>query len=89
MPLGPDVKYRFKKGTHTRLAFDAGGDVIEAKNMKTGATHTPAEFAADEETNDKPDRKEEKAEGQKRYFRKKGGGPRNPESMPGSKPFIG
>lgn len=29
-----------------RLAFK-GSKVIEAKNMKTGATHTPAEFAAD------------------------------------------
>ena len=29
-----------------RLAF-RGKNVLEAKNMKTGATHTPAEFAAD------------------------------------------
>jgi hypothetical protein len=46
MPLGPGVKYRYKKGTHTRLAFK-NGKVIEAKNMKTGKTHTPAEFKAD------------------------------------------
>jgi len=39
MPLGPDVRYRYKKGTNTRLAF-RGDDVVEAKNMKTGATHT-------------------------------------------------
>lgn len=46
MPLGPDVRYRYKKGTKTRLAFK-GGRVIEAKNMKTGATHTPEEFRRD------------------------------------------
>lgn len=45
MPLGKDVKYRM--GPHNvRLAIREG-DVIEAKNMKTGATHTPAEFAKD------------------------------------------
>ncbi len=48
MPLGSDVKYRV---THTargpvRLAFK-GKRVIEAKNLNTGAVHTPAEFAAD------------------------------------------
>lgn len=46
MPLGEGVRYRYKKGTHTRLAFK-GNSVVEAKNMKTGATHTPAEFARD------------------------------------------
>ena len=46
MPLGPDVRYRYKKGTHTRLAF-RGNEVIEAKNMQTGATHTPDEFEAE------------------------------------------
>ena len=45
MPL-PGAKYRYKKGTKMRLAFKAG-QVVEAKNMKTGAIHTPAEFAAD------------------------------------------
>jgi hypothetical protein len=44
MPLGPGVRYRYKDGV--RLAFK-GNKVIEAKNPKTGATHTPAEFAAD------------------------------------------
>ncbi len=68
MPLGPGVRYRYKKGTNTRLAFQ-GNKVIEAKNMKTGATHTPSEFAADEETNDAPDPAEEKAEAQKAHFR--------------------
>lgn len=46
MPLGEGVRYRYKKGTDTRLAFK-GGSVIEAKNMKSGATHTPAEFKRD------------------------------------------
>lgn len=48
MPLGPGVRYRVKTegGKKIRLAF-RGNDVIEAKNLKTGATHTPAEFAAD------------------------------------------
>ncbi len=46
MPLGPGVRYRYRKGTKVRLAF-RGNQVVEAKNMKTGATHTPAEFAAD------------------------------------------
>ena len=47
MPLGPGVRYRYRKGTHVRLAFK-GDKVIEAKNTKTGATHTPADFARDE-----------------------------------------
>jgi hypothetical protein len=34
-----------KKGL-VRLAF-VNGKVVEAKNMKTGAKHTPAEFKAD------------------------------------------
>lgn len=46
MPLGPGVKYRYAPGGKVRLAF-RGGKVIEAKNMKTGKTHTPAEFKAD------------------------------------------
>jgi hypothetical protein len=49
MPLGPGVRYRVKTtstGKQVRLAFK-GGNVIEAKNLKTGATHTPDEFAAD------------------------------------------
>lgn len=46
MPLGPGIRYRYKPGTKMRLAFK-GNQVVEAKNMKTGATHTPAEFAAD------------------------------------------
>ena len=46
MPLGPGVRYRYAPGGKVRLAFK-NGKVIEAKNMKTGATHTPKEFAAD------------------------------------------
>ena len=45
MPLGPGIRYRYTK-SGVRLAFK-GNQVVEAKNMKTGATHTPAEFAAD------------------------------------------
>ena len=46
MPLGGRVRYRYKPGTKMRLAF-RGGQVVEAKNMETGATHTPEEFRAD------------------------------------------
>ncbi len=46
MPI-KGVKYRFKKGTNVRLAFDKNDEVVEAKNVKTGAVHTPSEFAAD------------------------------------------
>lgn len=48
MPLGPGVRYRVKTtgGKKVRLAFK-GNQVIEAKNLKTGKTHTPAEFKAD------------------------------------------
>ncbi|KKK62651.1 hypothetical protein LCGC14_3002210 [marine sediment metagenome] len=53
MPLS-GVRYRMHKTDGlTRLAFRGGsakaktGTVVEAKNMRTGATHTPAEFAAD------------------------------------------
>ena len=52
--LGPGVRYRVKttsSGKQVRLAFKGKGKgkgkVIEAKNLQTGATHTPAEFAAD------------------------------------------
>lgn len=48
MPL-KGVRYRMvplKGGGSERLAF-RGNRVVEATNMKTGATHTPAEFAAD------------------------------------------
>lgn len=48
MPI-KGAKYRVtttKSGKKVRLAFK-GGKVVEAKNIKTGATHTPAEFKAD------------------------------------------
>lgn len=47
MPIPGGGKYRYKKGTSVRLHFTPEGDVNEAKNMDTGATHTPDEFAAD------------------------------------------
>lgn len=49
MPLGPGIRYRMVqtgKGP-VRLAFRGRGTVVESKNMATGATHTPAEFAAE------------------------------------------
>lgn len=45
MPI-PGARYRFKKGSDVRLAFK-GNEVVEAKNTKTGKTHTPSEFARD------------------------------------------
>lgn len=44
MPL-KGVRYRYAPNG-VRLAF-RGNTVVEAKNPKTGATHSPAEFAAD------------------------------------------
>lgn len=49
MPLGKGVRYRTvqtPKGP-VRLAFRGQQTVVEAKNLKTGATHTPDEFAKD------------------------------------------
>jgi hypothetical protein len=49
MPLPPGTRYRVKttkKGKKVRLAFK-DGEVVEAKNLKTGATHTPSEFKVD------------------------------------------
>ncbi len=46
MPVGPG-RYRYKPGTHIRLHFTPSGEVNEAKNMKSGATHTAKEFKAD------------------------------------------
>lgn len=50
MPL-KGVRYRVKTtkaGKKVRLHFKKGSNVVdEAKNLKTGATHTPAEFAKD------------------------------------------
>ncbi len=54
MPLPKGTRFAVKTtktGKKIRLAFQGGrrgqgGKVIEAKNLKTGATHTSAEFAA-------------------------------------------
>ena len=49
MPIKGKVRFRVKqtpKGP-VRLAFKGKGKVVEAKNLKTGDTHTPAEFVAD------------------------------------------
>lgn len=46
MPLPKGTKYRRTAGG-MRLAFNKKGEVIEAKNMKTGDTHTQAEFKKD------------------------------------------
>ncbi len=48
MPI-KGAKYRMKPmkgGGYERLAFQ-GNKVVETKNMKSGATHSPAEFKAD------------------------------------------
>ena len=52
MPLPRGTRFRYKKGTNIRLAFPPGApkrgaSPIEAKNMETGAVHTPEEFRAD------------------------------------------
>jgi hypothetical protein len=47
MPI-KGAKYRVKKtgAGNIRLAF-VNGQVVEAKNLKTGKVHTPSEFKAD------------------------------------------
>lgn len=52
MPI-PGAHYAMKKTKKgmVRLAFK-GNKVVEAKNMKTGATHTPKEFAKDRKKKD-------------------------------------
>lgn len=51
MPLPEGTRFRVTTtsgGKKVRLAFRKGSNtVIEAKNLKTGATHTPKQFAAD------------------------------------------
>ena len=49
MPVGKGhyAMKKLKNGTEMRLHFTPSGKVNEVKNMKTGKTHTPAEFAAD------------------------------------------
>ena len=47
LPKGTRVRVKTTKtGKKVRLAFK-GNKVIETKNVKTGATHTMAEFKAD------------------------------------------
>jgi len=49
MPTPKGTRFRVKttkSGEKIRLAFK-GKKVIEAKNLKTGKTHTQAEFKAD------------------------------------------
>lgn len=49
MPL-KGIRYRVTRtetGKKVRLAFKGKDKVAEAKNLETGATHTPAEFAKD------------------------------------------
>lgn len=45
MPLGGNVRFRVKQTAKgpVRLAF-RDGEVVEAKNLKTGAVHSPGEF---------------------------------------------
>jgi hypothetical protein len=50
MPIPGGGRYRVKttaSGKQIRLHFTQGGVVNEAVNLKSGATHTPAEFAKD------------------------------------------
>jgi hypothetical protein len=50
MPVSKGGRFRVvhtKTGKEVRLHFTKSGSVDEAKNLKTGATHTPAEFKAD------------------------------------------
>ncbi len=66
MPLGKNIHYGVmttKSGKKVRLAFRGGsrkrktGTVVEAKNLATGETHTPREFAADRARRSKRRRK--------------------------------
>lgn len=54
MPLPSGGRYRMKG--KTRLHFNKRGVVDEAKNMQTGSTHTPAEFAVDRRRKPAPSR---------------------------------
>lgn len=58
MPLGKGVRYRVKTtqaGKKVRLAFK-GSQVVETKNLASGATHTPQEFARDRKKRRKGER---------------------------------
>ena len=50
MPVPKGTTYRMrpmKGGGFERIGFSPGGKVVETKNMKSGATHSAAEFKAD------------------------------------------
>jgi len=47
MPKNTHYAMKKTKKGMVRLAFTPSGKVMEAKNMKTGATHTPSEFKED------------------------------------------
>ena len=49
MPIPDGARYRVVKrgGQKIRVAFVGKGRGVEAKNLRTGATHTPADFKAD------------------------------------------
>jgi hypothetical protein len=68
MPLGKGVRYRVKTagGKKIRLAFK-GNRVVEAKNLESGATHTPKEFEADR-TRKKRVRKAQTRMGNKTWY---------------------
>lgn len=58
MPI-EDARYRVtttKSGKKVRLAFK-DGEVVEAKNLDSGAMHTPAEFKADRKARKKKAKK--------------------------------
>jgi len=48
MPI-PGARFRVKRtpAGPVRLAFRGKGNVVEAKNLRTGATHSPAEFKSE------------------------------------------
>lgn len=57
MPVSEGGRFRVmqtKSGKKIRLHFRQGGGVDEAKNLATGATHTPSEFKADAKAKRKP-----------------------------------
>ena len=49
MPVPEGARFRVTRrgGQKIRLAIVGKKMVVEAKNLRTGATHTPAEFARD------------------------------------------
>lgn len=58
MPLPKGTRFRVKtmpSGKKVRLAFRKGTNaVIETKNLRTGATHTMAEFAKERQRKRRP-----------------------------------